>query len=92
MDATWRGAIKQGVASITGAILINYVDPLVVVYSTQWFRHIGICIVGMFIIQEAKYWNEWAGKLNGGQPLDANGHYLSPQQHYDAGGKINEIK
>jgi hypothetical protein len=54
------GAMKSGVASITGVILANSVDTVNPVFSLLWLKHVGIQSFFVLIVTEARYWNQWA--------------------------------
>jgi hypothetical protein len=64
------GAMKSGVASVTGVVLANVVDVQNPIFSLAWLKHIGIASFFVLLVTEARYWNQWANSGDE-QPLPA---------------------
>jgi hypothetical protein len=56
----FQGALKSGVASVTGVILANVVDMQNPILSLAWLKHIGIASFFVLLVTEARYLNQWA--------------------------------
>jgi hypothetical protein len=57
---TWQMAIKQAVSSASAIVLTNIVDPEKTVFSWPWFRHMILAMCLLTLINEARYWKQWA--------------------------------
>lgn len=58
--AVLKGTWKNFVGIFTGAIITNYVDSSYAIYSGQWWRHVLMGTITLWILTEARYWNTWA--------------------------------
>ena len=60
MNLLWKQAIRQAVSSACAVIITNMVDSATPMFSWPWFRHM---LIGMFfltLLNEARYWKQWA--------------------------------
>lgn len=64
MNATFKQALKQLVSAICGVILANVVDPSSQILSWTWAKHVGIVILFVTLVNEARYWKSWADGPN----------------------------
>lgn len=55
-----KGAYKTLVLALTGVLISNIADPVIPLYTHQWFKHVGIVTVTTVLLLEARYWNKWA--------------------------------
>ena len=53
-------AIKQAVSASSAIVVTNLVDPEKAVFSWPWFRHMLIAMFFYTLLNEARYWKEWA--------------------------------
>ena len=56
----WKQALKQAVSSMCAVVVTNLVDSGTPIFSWPWFRHM---LIGMFfltLLNEARYWKQWA--------------------------------
>jgi hypothetical protein len=56
----WQNAIKQAISAGSAVIITNLADPQTAMFSWPWFRHM---LIGMFfltLLNEARYWKQWA--------------------------------
>jgi RsiW-degrading membrane proteinase PrsW (M82 family) len=65
----WKGALKNAVSTVSGAILANIIDPQTMVFSLSWLRHITTVCIAMLVINEARYWKTWADKPDDNHPV-----------------------
>lgn len=61
MNLIWSKALKQAVASISAVLLTNIVDPNTQILTWPWAKHMLIAMFFLTLINEARYWQEWAG-------------------------------
>lgn len=64
-NGIWKKALKQLVSSVTAVLIVQFSDPSSVVFSKQWFAHLGYAICILTVFNEAKYWKDWADNANG---------------------------
>lgn len=62
----WKKALRNGGALVCGIVMSNITDATVPLYSKDWFRHVFISSVTVFIITELTYMKNWLGNGNGG--------------------------
>ena len=68
MNIVWKQAFRQAVSSACAVVITNMVDSPTPMFSWPWFRHM---LIGMFfltLLNEARYWKQWADG-----PDDTNG-------------------
>jgi len=60
--ALLKGAIKSAVASVTALIIgLPAIDPVHFnIQTLGGWRHIGIIVLWVVIVGEARFWNQWA--------------------------------
>jgi uncharacterized membrane protein len=73
-------ALATLVYAVTSALVVNLVDPISVLYSHEWWKHLGIAIAGTTVIMEAKFWRTWAAKILGIGDVENNGNDTSTNQ------------
>jgi hypothetical protein len=56
----WKQALKQAVSSACAVVITNFVDSQTPVWSWPWFRHMLIGIFFLTLLNEARYWKQWA--------------------------------
>jgi len=59
-NGIWRKTLKTAISSACAVIIANLADTPYPAFSWPWFRHILIGIIVLFIMNEAKYWKNWA--------------------------------
>jgi hypothetical protein len=72
MNVLWKNAGKQAVVSVTSVIIINLADAQTARFSWPWFKHMLIAMAVLTAVNEARYWNQWAGG-DGGNDSDGQG-------------------
>jgi hypothetical protein len=86
------GAMKSGVASVTGVVLANVVDVQNPIFSLAWLKHIGIASFFVLVVTEARYWNQWAN--SGGDqslPVAIDQAKVAAEKTKDAIAKVEAI-
>jgi len=68
-NGVWKKTVKTAVGSVTAVLLTNFSDPKGITFSTEWFRHVALACLILFVVNEAKYWKSWANS-NGGSNGD----------------------
>jgi hypothetical protein len=67
----WQKAIKQAVSSASAVVITNLADQQSAVFSWPWFRHVLIAMFFLTLVNEARYWQEWANGPVQASDLDA---------------------
>lgn len=67
MTNLWMGALKTAVLSLTALITaLPVVDPLTFSIKTLGgWAHIAEVLIWVIIVNEARYWNQWASTIKG---------------------------
>jgi hypothetical protein len=59
-NGVWKKAGKTLVSSVTSVLIVNFTDPKGVIFDWPWIKHVIIAIVILTIVNEARYWKNWA--------------------------------
>lgn len=65
LTPTWRMAIKQFVSALCAVVITNVTDPQSMAFSAAWFRHLGVAMFWLTLVNEARYWQDWANTPEG---------------------------
>lgn len=67
-NGTWKKAGKTLISSVTSVIIVNFTDPKGVIWNWEWFKHMLIAIFVLTVVNEARYWKNWADNGNSSNP------------------------
>lgn len=83
-NGIWKKALKTAVSSVTAVFIVNFADPQTVLYTWQWWRHLLFGALTLLILNEAKYWKDWADSNGNGNGKPMPNPVLSSPQPSEA--------